>query len=193
MPQINLLKQTHSTTNYADKLPGILVKVFGLILLLVVGYYVSLIMRVSSLSKRADELNRQIATMQQHIAEFTRKPELVTRQGQLKELNALIQNHIYWNSFLPELARVTLVTASYNGLDALSDGTMTLSSSVPTYAELDKYLQVFDRPEFNANFSDLKISGVNQMQDGDSASIAFRLSMKFNTAMLKYNFGQNNK
>lgn len=193
MPQINLLKQTHRNTDWQDKAPSLLVKIFAVVLLVVIGYYIYLFLDARSLDNQTTEVRQKISSNQNKILNFNRHDELITRQGQLKELTNILQNHIYWTSFLPELAKVTLKTASYFSLNVLSDGNMALSVSVPDYRNVDKFIQVFDQPEFNKYFDSLRVGGVAQVQNSKGLVTTFDAKFKFNTEMLKYNFGSNSQ
>ncbi len=108
MPQINLLKQTHNTIDWGDKVPGFILKLAVLFLLVAIGYYVWLFITLNGVNKQIASAQVEIVNKQREIANLKRQQELATRQGQLKELNTLISNHIYWSAFLSELARVTL-------------------------------------------------------------------------------------
>ena len=104
---------------------------------------------------------------------------MITRQGQLQSVNGLIKNHMSWSYLLPELARVTLRSSSYTTISADSTGTLTMSVSAPNYSDLDQYLQVFNLPQFNQQFSDVKVLSVSKAQEGSNLTTQMRIELKF--------------
>jgi hypothetical protein len=188
VPQINLLKQTRNTTGFPERFPHYLAMFFVVVLLGILGYYTWLFVRIRFVTNETAAVEATIRSNQAKIVNFERHHELLTRQGQLKELTALIQNHIHWDFFLPELARITLNTASYTQVGVLSDGNVSLNVTVPDYRNVDKYLQVFDSPFFNEHFSNVSIGSLSQTQSDEGLVTTFDAQMKFNTGMLKYNF-----
>src|SRR5258708_27117170 len=127
-------------------------------------YYGWTIYQVKKANQEITDIQRQISDSSASIQNQQGKEELFTRQGQLKELDNIINKHVYWTQLMPELARVTLKTATYSNLTIGGDGTINLDAAVPTLADLDKFMQVFDLPVFNNNFSDVRIGSFHEEQ-----------------------------
>jgi len=186
MPQINLLKQKSSTESLRDALPKILVWLFLCVLIVVLGYYGWLFWDAKQVQKGISAAQATIAEQKSEATGLPNTDELVTRESQLKELDGLFAKHHYLSQLLPEIAKATLKSATYSDFKILPDGTLTLSASVPDFVAFDKFLQVFDLPSVNANFSDISVSGLRETQDQNGSSVKFDLKMKFNSNIINY-------
>jgi predicted glycoside hydrolase/deacetylase ChbG (UPF0249 family) len=83
------------------------------------------------------------------------------------------------------LARVTLKSTSYASIQATAEGLLNVSITAPTYEDLDKYLQVFDLPQYNEQFSEVKILSITKTQDENSVQNEMKLQLKFNPAFIR--------
>jgi len=186
--QINLLKQTSvSSSNLGNTLPKILVWVFAGLVVAVLIYYAWLFIDANGINKKIKDAQDAMVKYNTEIANVPRKDELYTRQLQLKNYNELVGKHVYWSQLFPALAKSTLKSATYSNLQLQDSGnTLSLSANVPTVADLDKYLQVFDIPEFNKNFSNVRVTGFNKSSDLNSTSIKFQLKMQYDPSLLQY-------
>ena len=187
MPEINLLKQNTSSGSFSDSAPKIFAWVLLLVLICLVGFYVWLYFQSKSIEEQAKTLQQSMANKKKEALEMEERDELLTRQAQLKALTGLVGGHVYWSQLLPEIAEVTLKTASYASLTAGgADGRISLETTVPSLVDLDKFMQVFDLPQFNKNFNDIRIGGFNKAQTKDGSSIKFRVDMKYNPQIIQY-------
>lgn len=186
MAQINLLKQTTSSTNAWEIIPKILVKVLLLVLVLVLAYYAWLFISFNKTVKDIENTKSDIEKIRSTSLNVAGRNEVLTRQLQIKALNEAVNSHIYWSQLMPKLAAVTLKTASYTSMRVNNTGLLTLVVNVPDLESLDKYLQVFNLPEVNKNFSNVLISGYHKVQGENANSINFEVSMKFNPAIIQY-------
>ncbi len=188
MAQINLLKQTESSQHSWDIIPKIFARLFLLVLILLVIYYGWTVFSYGQVEKETVATQKKINDDKIAALSIPKRDEVLTRQLQLKTQEGLVSSHIYFSQLFPELARVTLKTASYSSLQAVADGSMTLNATVPSVDDLDKYLQVFDLPKFNENFSDIKIGGFHKASNlpGGSTALNFSVRMRFNPAVVQY-------
>lgn len=138
-----------------------------------------------SAQKTVDKDQAAISAFQNNINSNKQRKELVTRQGQIKNANTLISEHMSWSYLLPELARVTVQSASYTNIIATSTGALDLTVTVPSYAEADKYLQVFNLPEYNKEFSNVRIMSLVRAQQEDQLQTVMRLQLTYNPEFLK--------
>lgn len=190
MAQINLLKQQkESTSDILQTVTSISVKVLAFALLAVVVYYGYLYFNARAKTKKISDIQATIAAEQKDLGDPAERSKLFTRQQQLQELMKLVSSHPYWSSLLPVLAKSTLNSANYMKIQALTDGTLSLSVTVPSNEDLDKYLQVFDLPQFYNNFYDIRIGSISKTQVGNTLMTQFDVTMKFNTAILQKNGG----
>lgn len=188
MAQINLLKQQKTIGRGSlSFLPGLFVKLLVLILAAVVAYYGWSIIKERQVKKETASLQKKVAENKAAAAQNPDRDELLTRQQQLLKLSTLLDNHVYWSQVMPELAKATLKTAHYNSLKVAGDNTLVLNVNVPNLSELDKFLQVFDLPEFSKNFSNIRVGAFHTSQNGDQTVINFEVKMAYNPALLKYN------
>jgi len=190
LAQINLLKQQkESTSDILQTVTSISVKVLAFALLAVVVYYGYLYFNARAKTKKISDIQATIAAEQKDLGDPAERSKLFTRQQQLQELMKLVSSHPYWSSLLPVLAKSTLNSANYMKIQALTDGTLSLSVTVPSNEDLDKYLQVFDLPQFYNNFYDIRIGSISKTQVGNTLMTQFDVTMKFNTAILQKNGG----
>lgn len=186
MPDINLLQtpgaqvatQSHRGSHFLARL----LMVALVAVLLVYGY-----LQYSQWSAKKDiaETNAAIATAQAEALQNKSRNEVLTRQGQVKELDTLIKSHMYWSYLLPELARVTLRSAQYTDIEANGAGKLNLTVTLPSYEELEKFMQIFDLPEYNKEFSNVKILSISKTQQIDKIQTLVQLELTFNPNYLK--------
>lgn len=186
MSEINLL---HSDPSVGGRSSSFAAKFIArIILLLVVGVillYAALYFYTWRNTSKIESVNQQVQTMQTEAMADTERNEVVTRQAQLIELETLIDNHLYWSYLLPELARVTLKSAKYTDIEAKSNGQLNLSVSLPNYGEVEKYMQIFDLPEYNQQFSNVRIIGIDTVQKETAIETLLRLQLTFNSEYIK--------
>ncbi len=186
MAQINLLKQSSVVDNSWELIPKLLARLFSVVLIVLVVYYVWLYFRYNSIVKKIVNTKTQIELTRAASMQVAGRNELLVRQQQIAALKDLLDGHIYWSQIMPKIAGVTLKKATYSNLKVSDDGILRLVVNVPDLENLDKYLQVFNLPEVNKNFSGVNISGYHKVQSKDANSVSFEVSMKFNSAMIQY-------
>jgi hypothetical protein len=186
MAQINLLKQTNTTHNYGNATAKILVRVLLVVLVGLLAYYAWLFIDLKKTNADIAAMEEKVIGEKQAVLDIKNRNQLYTRQMQVQNLEKLVGAHTYWSGFFPEIARVTLKTAGYKNLTVRSDGTLVLGAVVPTLADLAKYMQVFDHPDFNKNFSNVKIGSFSQVQNDEATTIEFQVNMDFDPAIIQY-------
>lgn len=186
MAQINLLKQSSTGGGLNKDISKILIWVFLVILALLLAYYGWLFFESKNIDNKIGAAQIQINNDNQAALAAKGRGELLTRQQQLRSLSGLIASHIYWSQLFKPLAAATLKNASYNSLTVSSGNNLTLSVTVPTLEDVDKYMQVFDLPQFYQNFSDVNIGGFSKFQDKNSTSIKFEVKMQYNPKIIQY-------
>jgi hypothetical protein len=183
--QINLLSSNTVKSNLGQTFLKVAVKVLAGILVALIAYYVFLYFDAKKTDSALTAVQGKIVQAQSSVVAQKDRLELIARQGQIQELQSLLKNHIYWSNLFPKLAEATLKTASYVSFSASNDGTGSMVVSVPSYTELDKFLQVFDLPQFNKNFSDIKIASINRSQKGDVLETRAEIRFKYNGTLIK--------
>ena len=187
MAQINLLKQASPQQSLWTVLPKIFASIFLVVLIILAAYYGWLIIESKKIASNIINVQAQINEEKKTGLNMPKRDEVLIRQQQLQGVNEAVANHLYWTQLLPELARVTLKSASYSNIKVGTDGKISMTVKVPTIGDLDKYLQVFDLPAFNKNFSDLRIGGYYKVQgEGNSSTINFYVMMKYNPDVIQY-------
>lgn len=188
MPQINLLKQNNATTNNSQGFLKIIVAVLAIGMAGLVFYYGWLYFQGKTIIQKIVDVEAKIEQEKKTVLNMDKRDEVLTRQQQLAGLESAISTHFYWSQLLPELARATLKTASYTSLRAGLEGELILSATVPSLSELDKYLQVFDTPTFNKNFSNVRIGGFHKSQavEGAPTTVSFEVKMQYDPQLIQY-------
>ncbi len=187
MAQINLLKQAAPERNLWTILPKVFAKILLAVLVVLLAYYGWLILESNKVAKNIVSVENQIVEQKKTGLNMPKRDEVLIRQQQMQGITDVVNSHVYWSKLLPALAKVTLKKASYSNIKVGTDGVLTMGVNVPTVADLDKYLQVFDLPAFNENFSDVRVGGYYKEQGKDnSSSIKFDVIMKYNPAIIQY-------
>ena len=186
MADINLLQSTTSSPALmVTKIKRVIARVLMIVLLVIVAGYGYLYFDLYQTNKNLTTTETAIAKAQSEALSNKDRSELITRQGQLKELDTLVKQHLYWSYLLPELARVTLKSAKYTAIDAGEEGKLNLTVSLPSYTDLEKFMQIFDLPAYNQQFSNVKIMSIGKTQQDAQVEISVRLELTFNPAYIK--------
>jgi cell division protein FtsL len=184
--QINLLKQNTRSNPLAQFSPKIAVQIMVVVFLALVGYYVFLFFQLNKINSDTQDMAREIQAAQQLAISNPNKDELFVRQQQIKNLKDLIAGHLYWSQIFEPLADVTLKDARYSSLKVTLPNSLSMSVKVKDLEELDKYLQVFNLPDFNKNFNNVRIGSYSKTQSATSTDIQFSVQMDFNPSLLVY-------
>lgn len=187
LTEINLLK--HSQPSFFQRFSPVAVlnRFLVAVLLGLVVFWAWLFFQGRNAKGTINRLEDQTTKQQQELSQNQWRDEVVTRQAQIKALDDLITNHLYWSQLLSELAKVTLKSASYLSFQAESENNeINLAVSLPSMADLDKFLQAFDSTQLNRYFSDLKLGGVGKVASKGQNFIRVDIQLKFNPELLKY-------
>lgn len=186
MSEINLLHSDHLDSEInGGFLASMLARLFLVLVIVAILLYAGLYFYTWRSSTNLKRVEARAQAARQEAIENSSRNEVVTRQEQLIELETLISKHVYWSYLLPELARVTLSSARYTEIEANSDGTLKLTVNLPSYNEVEKYMQIFDLPEYNQQFSNVRIVGIDTAQNETTIETQLRLELKFNPQFIK--------
>lgn len=185
MADINLLSNNGGSSSFSKSRASWVVRILSVIMVLVILYYGYLFIAIRSSNNQLADWKSKTVQAQADAISRKDRAELLTRQGQLQNINTLIKDHMYWSYLLPELARITLKSANYTSIAADSKGLLTLTVTANSYSELDKYLQVFNLPEFNKQFSDVKVLSLTKSQENSTVQNTMNLQLKFNPDFIR--------
>jgi hypothetical protein len=184
--QINLLKQSSTGGGFNKDIPKILIWIFLVILALLLAYYGWLFFESKNIDNKTEAAQIQLNNDSQAALAAKGRGELLTRQQQLQSLSGLVASHLYWSQLFKPLADATLKNASYSSLTVSAGNGLTLSVTVPTLEDMDKYMQVFDLPQFYQNFSNVNFGGFSKSQDKNSTGVKFEVKMQYNPKIIQY-------
>lgn len=186
MAEINLLNSEreshHSITASSKKW---LLRLVTVIFVLAIAFYGYLFFNSWRTEKSIAKATKSVQEFQNTINNNSKRQELITRQGQLNAVNDLLDKHLSWSVILPELSRVTIRSAKYSNMDFSEGGSLELTVTLPSYAEADKYLQVFNLPQFNRQFSNVTVMSLTRGQDENLTETVLRLQLEYNIDFLK--------
>lgn len=186
MPEINLLHNDQTDSGINSGLAAtVLARLLLFLVIVAVIIYGVLFFFSWQGNKNLTDAKQQVQSLQTEALANKDRNEVVTRQEQLTELETLIDNHVYWSYLLPELARVTLKSAKYTEIQADSEGKLDLTINLPSYEDVEKYLEIFDLPEYNQQFSNVRIMGINTVQKDAGIETELRLELTFNPEFIK--------
>jgi hypothetical protein len=186
MPDINLLQSNLEEGGVnSSAFTRTVAKLLMFLVLVVIVAYVAMLFDTWNTNRKLAETNEKTQNLQAAAINNTDRDELVTRQEQLNELGTLIEDHVYWSYLLPELGRITLKTAKYTEIDANRSGELTLVANLPSYDDIDKFMQIFDLPEYNEEFSNVRVVSIGKVQNGDKIETELRVQLTFNPEFIK--------
>jgi hypothetical protein len=187
MAEINLLKTPGSERNIFQDLSSWLVKILVVLALAVIGYYGYVFFKVKATTKEIGEIQQDIEKNKVEALSLPGRDEFLLRQSQLKDFAALTGAHIYYSKLIPALAKVTYKLANYSGINITTQGKISMQATVPSLADLDKFLQVFDDSEVSKNFYNVRVGGFSQIEVSEGKAYIFTVQMDYNPAILAAN------
>ena len=186
MPEINLLGSSQkSKGSVLQNLVPLLNKVFVVLLVLVMGIYGFLWYRGQADATATNQINDRIGQAQKALLNDPNRNELLTRQSQLRDLDSLTKNHFYWSILLKALPKMDLRSAVLESFTADSQGMATMVVSVSSYADLDKFLQVFNFDDVNKTFGDIQIRSVSKTEQDGVTAIKAKIQLRHRLDYLK--------
>lgn len=185
MPEINLLNNNSQQASFGSTLASTMSKALVVVLILLLAYWGYVLLATRSAKNGIASATFAIEQDQQEIIKNGGRSEVLTRQAQLKQASTLITNHVYWSRFFSDVAKATLKTAAYGGFSVDPDGVITASVIVPDYQALDQFLQVFDLPAYNGNFSNVRIISVSKSEEENVESLDARIKFNYSIGALK--------
>ncbi|MDE2311926.1 MAG: hypothetical protein KGJ93_02440 [Patescibacteria group bacterium] len=188
MAQINLLKQKSPSENLAGVLPKIIANVLVAAVLGLGVYYGWLWYRISQTEHAISSGQQALAKAAESVKDISGREEVYTRQAQLKQYNTLVAGHLYWSHLFPALAAATLKGSSYSSMRVTSEGTLQLSVTLSDLNAVDKYIQVFDQPQFNKYFSNLVVNGLKRTGIGPDSPYDLEARLTFDKSLLNYSW-----
>lgn len=186
MPDINLLQsESHDIGSEVSNAARIFARLLFVVMIFTFVAYGVLFFFNWSAESSLSKVTSSIQVKQAEIINNKDRNELITRQEQLAELETLIDKHVYWSYLMPELARVTLKSGRYTNIEANSAGKLNLSVNLPSYEDVEKFLQIFDLPEYNQQFSNVRIVSIGKTQTGTAIETQLTVQLTFNPAFIK--------
>lgn len=185
MAQINLLKQKNTVDNSINILVVIVARLLTLFLFLVLLYFGWLYLKGMAVKKEIPKIQARISEKKKEVLSLADRKEFFIRQQQLKELENLLGSHRYISNLLPVMAKVTLKSGSYNNITLNEEGLLSLNINLPNLTEVDKFLQVFDYPQFNENFTDVRVGSISKVLKDEQNLYNINFQMRFNPKLIK--------
>lgn len=186
MAEINLLKQTSPTQNFSKHIPSLLVKLFIVIGVVVLGFYVWMNIQTKVMDKKISELAEDIVNQKKSALSLAQRDELITKQSQLKEYVGLASTQTYFSGIFEPLAQQTYKNSKYLTMKATADGSVTLKATAPSLQDLHKIFQMFNTEGFMKNFSNVKVGAFFKSKTSDNNDeYLFDIRMNYNTEIIK--------
>lgn len=187
MPEINLL----GSANNKGMIPPwqIIVRVLFVFAILavvgVVAWYAYAFIEYRKTSNSIVTVGEEITSLQKEFLANPKRQEVLLKQGQLQEVNSLLDEHLMWSKFLPRLARTTLRSVRYIELEADNKGEITLVAEAPDYKDIERFLAVFDLAGLNEQFRNIKVVKIEKSTEGDVPAVQFTVTMSHKLGYLK--------
>ncbi|MHB8871007.1 MAG: hypothetical protein ACYC5G_00930 [Candidatus Doudnabacteria bacterium] len=182
MAEINLLQNT-SIGSSEERLPKIMNVIGMLLLAFAIVAYVLLWVGTSSAKTKTAELQAQQASIQEKVQQSEDYPKLSNYQNKLKNVQLLLDKHLSWGTLIQRFSDATLKTATYKKFTANSDGSATITGTVPDFQNLDKLIKAFQLNEFQY-IKDVKLVNVGLSEESKNG-ISFTVNVIFNNTILQ--------
>src|SRR3989344_3969939 len=128
MQEINLLNnRLKDTTHVWEKRNQFLTTIFTLVLILEIGLGLVFFLLTQGLENRIKETVAGNNALQKEINQAQNElSSAKSFQAQLKNIKALLDNHIYWSSFFEEMSDFTLNSVTFNSFQGSLKGKIHL-------------------------------------------------------------------
>ena len=106
--------------------------------------HVGLILYHGNLTSKTEEVQRDVAQLEQEISTFQEVKQQSQQLGQETErVSALLDRHIYWTEFFSLLEEYTVDEVTYSGIDGNITGTLTLNAAGRDYETVARQILAF--------------------------------------------------
>lgn len=112
----------------------------------------------------------QTQQVQQSVISMPNYSAFISQQDSLQGLSFLIQNHTDWSQPTNQIAGITLKSVSYTSITINQDGTGTFEGLVPSYAELDKYLNALNTATLSPFIATATLKSVSAASSSNNGS-----------------------
>jgi hypothetical protein len=184
MAQINLLKQK-SESNIGQKIPIYASRILMAVLFAFVAYYAWLFVHLNNVQDKTVATQKEISDTKQQALTLKGRNELLFRQKQLTEFDKILSSHLYYSQIYKSIADYMLKTATVTAIRTGGQNEVVMTVEVPSLEDLDKFLQIFDNPKFNENFTSVRVGAFGKIKEDEKTSFRFDLRMKFNPQLIK--------
>jgi Tfp pilus assembly protein PilN len=143
MQEINLLQnKVKDRTLQFERSNRFILILFVLALLLEVAAIGVLIFLTHSDTKKSEEVSKQSQAIQAAIDANQKDLTLAKGlQAQLKNVNNLIRNRVYWSAFLDQIASVTTNQTKFSSVSAsVADKKLHIEGASGSYADVGRFL-----------------------------------------------------
>ncbi len=191
MTQINLLHTDtgeHSRAAAYAVLNAIGIGLLVLVLAAGIFFYFS---NRSMQSKVAQESQSQ-ASAKSSLETNKNYKGLVATQQKLKDLQVVLAQHTDWSDLVTQFAAATLKSTSfsdgattgsiYHSFRAASDGTVEISGTVGSFADLDRLIKGFELADFNSYITNVSLTSVGTAEE--KKGVTFTIDVSFNKDIL---------
>jgi Tfp pilus assembly protein PilN len=178
MQEINLLQnKVKDRTLQFERSTRLIVVLFTFVLIAEAAAFTGLYLLTSGTEKQTEQVKVQIGQIR--TAMDSNNQELALAQGmqaQLKNVNTLIRNRVYWSAFLDELSRVTPVNVQYTNMSgAVTDNVFHIEGITDTYADVGRLLLSLSTNK--DKFSNVKLHAVTPALTGTNFGYVFSIDV----------------
>lgn len=160
MQEINLLQnKVKDRTLQFERSNRMVIVLFSLIVLLEFAGIGGLYLLTRSANAKTADIKVQNTQIQNAMNEDQKT--LTTAQGvqaQLKNVQALLKNHIYWSEFLNQVSAITPTNVRFNGISSSADGKLHIDAVAASYQDIGRLLLSLDTSD---KFQDVKLHSIS--------------------------------
>jgi len=131
-------------------------------------------------------LNQEQITAKNALVTQSGYPRFIKEQSNLKFLKYLLADHIDWSQVSPAFSSVTLKTVSYDNLVVNKNGMVAITAEAPSFAELDKFLQVLSNKDKSPFIESVDLKSVSP-SSGATAGVTFTIDLVVNQSLWNQN------
>ncbi len=172
-----------------SQIKNLLIISFVLSVVIVALFYIGLMWKERKIVHEKQLAIQSISDLEEEILSFQAKnQEINDLANDIKTINAILNQHIYWSNFFTLLERHTAQEVYYQGLTAGNNGALTLHAIGPNFDAVARQLKAFQSPEAKELAISVSVTTASLVEagDGEEPVVSFDINFILNPNLFYY-------
>ncbi len=181
--QVNLMPTALTVKNWSQISQQLVIS--AVVALVVVGLaYGGLVLWGIQIEQQANKIDEQIKAVESSINNFQDlKDQIAVTETQIKDVQQLLNRHIYWTKFFVLLQKYTIDTVYFESFAAGINGSLSLNAHGNDYQAAARQLKLLQSDAAKEFVKDASITSVSKSATG---GVNFSVSFTLNKALFYY-------